>query len=204
MREIEVLKYNSPFATARTASRTSLEIECLTRYPRAPACSANLIYSSFSCWVRIRNLAVLPSFSRRSVASTPLMPGMLMSMMTTSGFVFNILSIASCPSPASPITFRSRSFWRREMIPSRTILWSSAMNTLIMRLGILHGRHLDVDFRPPARHGVDDDAASDQFDALGNVFESKVSIAVLLKFLRIESATVIRNRKSDRAVIPED
>ena len=73
----------SPAATARTASTTSRVGASLSRKPLAPARSASMMYSSSPKVVRI---STRWRGSRR-VASMPSMPGMRMSISTTSGAV---------------------------------------------------------------------------------------------------------------------
>jgi len=74
-----------PAAAARTAAIRSPRGESLSRKPLAPARSASYTYSSRSKVVRITTFgAGEPRVSRR-VASSPSMPGIRMSISTTSG-----------------------------------------------------------------------------------------------------------------------
>src|ERR1700730_9342913 len=61
------------------------------------------------------------------VASTPSIPGMDMSMSTTSGRRLFAFSTASKPSPASPHTTQSRRDDSRARTPRLTVSWSSTI-----------------------------------------------------------------------------
>ena len=119
----------SPAATTRTASTSSSGGAFLSRKPLAPARSASKTYSSRSKVVRIDDPArgSPASCTIRRVASSPSMPGIWMSISTTSGrsrrvTVDGLLAVARPrrrPSMSSSVSRIMRN-------PARTIAWSSA------------------------------------------------------------------------------
>ena len=115
----------SPAATARTASTTSRVGASLSRKPLAPARSASMMYSSSPKVVR---MSTRWRGSRR-VASMPSMPGMRMSISTTSGRCASAAATASSPVAASATTSIEPVASSTALKPARIIGWSSAMTT---------------------------------------------------------------------------
>ena len=75
-----------------------------------------------------------PAAAMRRVASMPSMPGMRMSISTTSGFSRQAASTASAPVAASPTEARSGAVSTRMRKLPRTRAWSSATSTrMVMR-----------------------------------------------------------------------
>ena len=70
----------------------------------------------------------------RSVASMPLITGMEMSTMATSGLSRSARATASAPSVASPTISMSGSCSRSWRVASRTKAWSSAIITRIFSI----------------------------------------------------------------------
>jgi len=66
------------------------------------------------------------------VASSPSVPGIRMSISTTSGLCRRASVNASAPSAASPTTVMSAWASSSARNPARTSAWSSASSTLIM------------------------------------------------------------------------
>ncbi len=112
----------SPRATARTPCRSTSGSVSLTRKPLAPTRSASNTYSSTSNVVRITILvrSSCSSCTIRRVASSPSMPGMRMSMSTTSGTSSDAMRTASSPSSASPTTWMSVCASSSALKPART------------------------------------------------------------------------------------
>jgi hypothetical protein len=112
-----------PAAAARTAAMRSARGESLSRNPLAPARSASYTYSSRSKVVSMTTLGVCgpsePPVSSR-VASSPSMPGMRMSMSTTSGWCAAADATAAAPSAASPTTVMPSAASRMTQNPERT------------------------------------------------------------------------------------
>src|SRR6266567_3434447 len=84
----------------------------------------------------------------RRVASRPSIPGMRMSMSTTSGSSRTAVSTASALSLASPTTSMSSSPLRMDRNPARTREWSSTTSTRIGPITILSA-HRDAGPHPP-------------------------------------------------------
>src|SRR5579862_5231228 len=79
--------------------------------------------------------ALSGTLSMRSfVASSPSMPGMRTSMITTSGRRRSASATALSPSPASPITRMWGARERERRRPSRTTSWSSTIRQVISEL----------------------------------------------------------------------
>src|SRR4029079_2784615 len=79
----------------------------------------------------------------RAVTSIPFSRGMAMSRMATSGSSVSHSRRDSAPSAASPTISTPGSVSRSDLIPRRTMPWSSASSTLIR--AFLPRRHRDVD-----------------------------------------------------------
>ena len=151
----------SPSATTRMAVRRSSGVVSLGRNPLAPARIAPNTYSSRSNVVRMITRVAVVSGSAMSarVAASPSVPGMRMSMSTTSGCSRRTSSIAPAPSSASPTTSRPGSRRSRTVRPRRTRASSSTTATRIMvspgarRAGWRSpGSHLRLAVRPAACH----------------------------------------------------
>ena len=123
----------SPPATTRTAASNSAGSVSFNRKPLAPARNASNTYSSRSNVVRITTRVEDSRSSPviRRVASTPSIPGIRMSIRTTSGRSLETSSTAACPSAASPTTSMSSADRSRTANPPRTRAWSSAIATRI-------------------------------------------------------------------------
>src|SRR5918994_360176 len=123
----------SPRATARTARSNSIGSVSLTRKPLAPGRIASKTYSSTSNVVRMTMRAPdnCSSAAMARVAVRPSVPGMRMSMSTTSGVSRRTSCTASSPSAASPTTSMSSWASSRARKPARTRAWSSASTTRI-------------------------------------------------------------------------
>ena len=125
----------SPVRTSLTAATRCSGVTSLSRNPLAPAASPAYTYSSRSNVVRmmIRVLAPAGTADRiRFVASIPSIPGMRMSMSTTSGRSFAVAATASAPSAASAATSIPADA-RISRNPPRTSAWSSAITTFTPR-----------------------------------------------------------------------
>ena len=121
----------SPAATTRIAASRSAGGVSLSRKPLAPARRAAKTYSSRPKVVRIstRTAEVSGATVIRRVASIPSMPGMRMSISTTSGRSRRAASTASAPVAASPTEARSGAVSTRMRKLPRTRAWSSATST---------------------------------------------------------------------------
>jgi hypothetical protein len=109
-----------PAAAARTAAMRSARGESLSRNPLAPARSASYTYSSRSKVVSMTTLGVCGPLVSSRVASSPSMPGMRMSMSTTSGWCAAADATAAAPSAASPTTVMPSAASRMTQNPERT------------------------------------------------------------------------------------
>ncbi len=123
----------SPAAAIRIALSSSSGSAPLPRKPEAPARRAWTTYSSTSKVVSMttRTAASAGSALIMRVAASPSVPGIRMSISTTSGAVVRASSTASAPSAASPTTSMpgSESTSTRNALRSRA--WSSASSTLM-------------------------------------------------------------------------
>ena len=126
-----------PAAAARTAAIRSARGESLSRNPLAPARSASYTYSSRSKVVSMTTFGAgaLPVSSR--VASSPSIPGIRMSISTTSGRQPTAAASAASPLAASPTTVMSSAVSRMTQNPERTSSWSSTTSTLIGPGGVV-------------------------------------------------------------------
>src|SRR5258708_685312 len=130
-RETAGLKKPSPAWISFIARINSAGEVSLSKSPRAPRRIMRAMYSRLSCIVRITILESGTRLRSRVTASKPVIFGMLMSMSTKSGRSSLALRSASCPSAASPTTSRSSWADNRDLIPSRTMGWSSTSRSLI-------------------------------------------------------------------------
>ena len=105
-----------PAAQARMAASNSSAGALLLTYPTAPACCIAAVCSAAPNMDSPITFTSGHSARICRVASIPFMPGMLMSMSTTSGCNSFVRSTPALPSAASPTTSRSgsaRSIWAR-------------------------------------------------------------------------------------------
>src|SRR3990172_8084436 len=144
-------------------------------------------YCESSYWLRIRIFVSLCFCRISRVASRPPSFGIAISMRTTSGFNLPVISMASRPISASPITSIPPCVSIIARIPSRTRAWSSAMSTVILCMGLqgayrndfVHGE-VDMDGSSFTRIGLYRKSSSEVFDPLPHAEQSKTLHAVIL------------------------
>ena len=121
----------SPAATVLMAPRSSSGSAPLPRKPAAPARIACTTYSSASKVVRTRTAVSASAGSAviSRVAAMPSVPGMRMSIRTTSGRSARATATVCAPSAASPTTSMSASDSTSTRSAPRINAWSSASST---------------------------------------------------------------------------
>ena len=175
-------KIASPAATALTARSSSARWAPLSRYPRAPARTAANTVSSSSCIVSTSTATCGAASTMRRVASTPSMPGMLMSISTTSGWSERAAATAASPESASPTTTTSLAVSSSARSPARNAGWSSATSTRWRRRRgprarrscgpRLFERQPRHDARPATRPALDRDVAAELLRPLPHRLEA--------------------------------
>src|SRR5690606_3462549 len=123
-----------PSATVRMACSRSAGGVSFSRNPLAPCRRASKTYSSISNVVStmMRVSVSCGSAVIRRVASRPSMPGMRMSINTTSGRSSRAMVTAATPSAAWPANSNPSSLSINARRPTRTSSWSSATSTDVM------------------------------------------------------------------------
>src|SRR5262245_29405703 len=119
------------------AATSSVPAACFTMNPAAPARSVSAASSTSACIVKTMTLVAIPSVLSRRSTSSPLMPGMVMSVTTTSGR--NCRTAFRSWEPSVTVATTENSLRRRLASPSATTAWSSASSTVAR--GILEFRH---------------------------------------------------------------
>ena len=99
------------------------------RNASAPTANASCLASGESCIERTRILVEGASCRIFAAAWSPFITGILRSSTTKSGFSSRTKSIACCPFSASPQTVHGGCPLTIDLIPLRTISWSSARTT---------------------------------------------------------------------------
>jgi hypothetical protein len=120
-----------PAATCRIASVSEEPPISLSRYPAAPAMTAENSASSSSDEVKIKHWVFGNEDRISRHSSIPLPSGRRASRIATSGRAAGMRWSASATVLASPVTERSLVVCSRSAIPRRTISWSSSRKTLI-------------------------------------------------------------------------
>ena len=127
----------------------------LVAYPAAPNFNARAAICASSCIDSTRIAGGLFKARMRGIASSPLTPGMEMSSSTTSHGTWRRVSSNCSPLLASPTTRRSLARPINCLIPSRTMVWSSATSTRITdNASSKSQRHPHTQDRAFARHTV--------------------------------------------------
>src|SRR5690554_90719 len=134
---------------------------------------------------------------RAFVVSMPLIPGIAMSMITTSGWHLVKQLMASLPSPASPTTSISGVTSSMALRPARRMAWSSTSMTRILSLSTI-GRvsvvgNCKLDAGTLARCCADLEVAPDQGRSLLHPQQAKVirACAVCGHDLRVETTAIV-------------
>ena len=145
--------YNSPLYTAWIAFLRATESDFFNIYPSHPISTAFINESGLSLAVRKRTFEL--TFWSLIISRTlrPSRLGILISSKTTFGFILLTALRHSYPSDASAITSMSPVLSRIHFTPSLTIVWSSAIKTLIgiytlllQHTGILKYKHTLVHY----------------------------------------------------------
>lgn len=108
-------------------------VAVLGRITRRPTFKARAAICASSCIDSTRIAGGLFNARMRAIASRPLTPGIEMSSNTTSHGTWRKVSSSCSPLLASPTTSRSLARPINCLIPSRTMVWSSATSTRITR-----------------------------------------------------------------------
>src|SRR3990172_4666923 len=163
-------------------------------------------YSSFSWIVKARTRTPGARLPISLVASRPLIPGIPMSIRTTSGISEQAASTASRPVLASPTTSMSGCASKSESSPARTIPWSSASNTRIL-LVFLHSflnpfqRYPETDPGALSRLGPDRKGSAQEVNPLLHAPQSPALLWGLRHqdLLQLQSpAVVLDDARQDR------
>src|SRR4030042_1042571 len=142
------------------------------------------------------------SLSRR-MASKPLIPGMLMSITTTSGCVSSVMRRAPTPSAASPTSVMASSEARIMRRPARTMAWSSTSSTRIATARSSRGQwYANSNAGAAARPRIDGELAPQEAHSLLHTYDAQMLLSRPADLVGIEAAAVVFDHRLHRAVRP--